>query len=133
VRTSILTVVLVLAACSSSSLPNGSDGGNGNGNGNGMGGADMTVPPADMAAPPADMVVSPPAPGACQPNCSRCGAALCCGNGCCNVGEQCIDGVCYCGSGAACGAHMFCAVAGPMQPGQCGTVCCGATGVNCPR
>jgi hypothetical protein len=49
-----------------------------------------------------------------------------CGDVCCDVGEACIGGVCSCGGGPACSPGDMCVSGVPTEPGDCGSVCCGA-------
>lgn len=70
-------------------------------------------------------------PATCEPN-SSCTTGPLCGTKCCNAGERCDNGTCYCGTGPACGIGDRCESAGPISDNNCGTICCGASG-PCPN
>lgn len=70
-------------------------------------------------------------PASCVPT-GSCNTGVECGGSCCNPGEQCFEGTCFCGTHAACAPGDSCATAGPGGPSQCGSICCGPTGGPCP-
>jgi hypothetical protein len=55
-----------------------------------------------------------------------------CGGSCCGRGEHCENGMCRCGTQAACGSGDSCEAAGPIGGDACGAVCCGVSG-PCPQ
>jgi len=73
--------------------------------------------------------VSAPNISACQPS-GACSTGVSCNSSCCGPGEQCVNGVCKCGSGSACSGGNTCQSV-VAQPDQCGTVCCGVS--PCPQ
>ena len=114
----------LLAACSSTGLPNGG--------GDGAQSSDLSVRPgADLAHGPADL-----ANLSCAPTCNRCIGVCCPGapnGGCCAAGEWCDNGTCHCGSGPACTSGQSCSSGGPINPANdCGSICCGDPGHPCP-
>jgi len=44
---------------------------------------------------------------------------------CCGVGEQCVQGICVCGSSPACEPGDQCQSGGPIADSFCGNFCCG--------
>jgi len=64
-------------------------------------------------------------PRLCEPVAgTACTLGPACGDGCCGQGEQCVEGVCRCGDGAACGEGEICGSAEPIGPDGCGVTCC---------
>jgi hypothetical protein len=70
-------------------------------------------------------------PAYCGPT-NGCPVGPACGSICCGPGERCTNGVCQCGTGAACTSGNRCEAAGPVGQDGCGSVCCGASG-PCPQ
>jgi hypothetical protein len=93
---------------------------------------DAVVPDAGPL-PDAEIRDGGPAPDAapaCAPS-RGCPDGPACGNRCCNAGEQCVNGACTCGAGAACVGGDTCEPFGPGSGDLCGAVCCGVSG-PCP-
>jgi hypothetical protein len=68
----------------------------------------------------------------CSPS-GGCPSGPACGAACCNIGEQCVAGVCHCGMDFACTlAGDTCQTGGPGGGSVCGTVCCGSAQHPCP-
>ena len=129
----MLGFTLALAgACSSAGLPANGDGG---------GGDDLAGSSFDRSLfddnPGGDLSQGAPpdfsgvdfASLSCLSTCQHC-QGVCCGAGCCDVGEWCDNGTCRCGMGNGCPAGEMCVSNIAMQNG-CGFICCG-NGVPCP-
>lgn len=79
------------------------------------------------------LVACPPQPDGNPASCSAdwaCPEGPSCNGYCCGQGEHCVNDVCLCGTGAACGPGERCAGVGPSG-GACGSTCCG-NGNPCP-
>jgi hypothetical protein len=71
------------------------------------------------------------APSLCAPS-GGCANGPACGSACCNIGEQCIAGICHCGMDFACTGGDSCHTSGPSGGEVCGTLCCGSAQHPCP-
>lgn len=69
--------------------------------------------------------VDAPMQGVCSPS-GGCPQGPACGVTCCGSGEQCVKGVCMCGTNPACMNGDTCQTGGPAGPAAiCGVLCCG--------